>query len=151
MNPKMTWIKLRLFQNILNLWGIIWCFTCIAQLCFPMPEGHSAHKLWWTYVLIMKVNYNQVLQKIWLIFGSSMGCYLNLAQGYLEVTCDILNNKKKGNELSMNFYMVYDALVFLWYSCYVYVFISYDYFYFLLTLETSYFWYDSFHTLYILY
>ena len=54
-----------------------------------------------------------------LIFGGSMGCYLRLAQGYLEVACDVFNNSKKDNELSMNSYMLYDALICLWYSFYV--------------------------------
>ena len=46
-----------------------------------------------------------------LSFGSSMGCYLSLTQGYLEVACYVVHNDKKDNELSMNSYMFYDALI----------------------------------------
>ena len=48
-------------------------------------------------------------------FGSSMGCYLSLAQGHLEVACEIVHNSKKDNESRMNSYMLYDALLCLCY------------------------------------
>ena len=68
-----------------------------------------------------------------LSFGSSMGCNVSLAQVYLDVACDVVNLSKKYNDLSMNSYILYNALLFLWYLYYPYVFISYDYVYCWLT------------------
>ena len=45
-------------------------------------------------------------QKEVLSFGSNMGCYLSLAQVYLEVACQVVHLSKKDNELSMNSYML---------------------------------------------
>ena len=63
------------------------------------------------------------------IFGSIMGCYFSLAQVYWEVAGEVVHLSKKYNKLSMNSYMLYDALLWLCYLCYAYVFISYDYVY----------------------
>ena len=82
----------------------------------------------------MKVNYPNHVQNQVLSFGSIMGFYLSLAQGYFEVASDVVLNSKKDNELSINSYKLNDALIRLWFSWYAYVFISYDYVVFWLTL-----------------
>ena len=46
-----------------------------------------------------------------LSFGSSMGCYLSLAQVYLLVACEVVHFSKKDNQLSMKSYVLYDALI----------------------------------------
>ena len=46
-----------------------------------------------------------------LSFGSSMGCYLSLAQVYLEVACKVVHLSKKDNDLSMNLHMLYGDLL----------------------------------------
>ena len=39
------------------------------------------------------------------IFSGSMGCYLSLAQVYLEVSCEVVNLSYKDNALCMNSYV----------------------------------------------
>ena len=48
-------------------------------------------------------------------FGSSMGCYLSLAQVYLEVACEVVHFSKKENELSMKSY-----------TCFMMLYYAYD-------------------------
>ena len=59
----------------------------------------------------MKVNYPNHVQNQVLSFGSIMGFYLSLAQGYFEVASDVVLNSKKDNELSINSYKLNDALI----------------------------------------
>ena len=83
-----------------------------------------------------------------LSFGSSQGCYLSLGQIYLEVACEVLNLSKKDNEVSMNYYMLYDAcmimlMIFILCLCCLSIIIMSivdD------SFKISYVWYDSFHT-----
>ena len=59
----------------------------------------------------MNVNNDQDDQREVLSFCSSMGCYLSLAQVYLEVACEVVLLSKKDNELSMNSFMLYNVLL----------------------------------------
>ena len=65
-----------------------------------------------------------------LSFGSSMGCYLSLAQVYLEVVSEVVHLNKKDNELSMKSYVFNGEFLSLCYSCYSYASMSYDYVYY---------------------
>ena len=60
----------------------------------------------------MKIDYDQKndLREV-LIFGKTLVCYLSLAQVYLEVACEELHLSMKDNNVCMNSYMLYDALV----------------------------------------